>query len=209
MTFEKFAFMNNQQVPKFMICAKRKHSNDPFAALYVKIVFNDETHERSMGIRCPYNNWQKEKQLIVDFPKETHDLKKAVAELTQKIMGAYYLLKQEDVDFTLSEILEVSNGDRKPGALSFCQSFNDIIARMEKAMDRDGYSKSNVQKHKRCLVHFQDFMKAYYNSPDISFAKINSSMLYAVLLLIDTLKCQNIFCLRYCYDVIVRYISHF
>ncbi|CAN5754349.1 hypothetical protein BH11BAC4_BH11BAC4_13950 [soil metagenome] len=39
--------------------------------------------------------------LIKDFPKETFDLKKNVDELTQKVMGAYYLLKQQDVEFTL------------------------------------------------------------------------------------------------------------
>lgn len=122
--------MNNQGTPKFWIYAKRKHSNDVQASLYVKIVFNKDSHERSMGVRCPYESWQKEKMTIAGLPLETFNLKKAVDQLTQKVMGAYYLLNQQDADFTLAEILEVSNGDRKPGPskyLSLSVAFSAVL----------------------------------------------------------------------------------
>lgn len=164
--------MNNQQAPKFWVYAKRKHNSDTIASLYVKIVFEGDTHEKSLGIKCTYDCWKKDEIIIEGFPHETFELKRSLDELKQKLMGAYYLLKQQDADFTLNEMLEVAKGDRKPGALSFCQCFDDVINRMEKLTGNEGYSTTNIQKHKRCLQHFKAFIKLYFNSTDLGFAKI-------------------------------------
>lgn len=80
---------------------------------------------------------------------------------------------QEETDFSLQEILEVYSGNRKPGAMSFFQCFNDLINRMEKSRGDDGASITNIQNHKRALSHFRGFCKLYYKASDIAFQKIN------------------------------------
>src|SRR5688500_8043788 len=61
--------------------------------------------------------------------------------------------------FLPRDIVDVHSGSRKPCALSFCQTFQDMISRMERLRGADGASVTNIQKHRRCLVHFQTFCR--------------------------------------------------
>lgn len=114
---------------------------------------------------------------IINQPVISYQVQQKVEELRQKLMGAYYILKQEDTAFSLPELLEVYQGNRKPGALSFVQCFQDLIARMEKVKGGDGNSVTNIQKHKRALAHFTGFCRLYYKNADLGFQKINRSTL--------------------------------
>jgi site-specific recombinase XerD len=168
----KITFMNNQPAPQFLVFAKRKNSQAIESHLYLKISFAKETHEKSLGIKCLYSDWDHEHIRITSDPVSSAKLSQAVELVKQKLMGAYYLLKQEDACFSLQELLDVFSGNRKPGAMSFCQTFRDIIIKMERHKGVEGSSATNIQKHNRALDHFQSFCKLYYKVADLSFQKI-------------------------------------
>jgi len=92
------------------------------------------------------------------------------------VIGIFHILSQHGGTFSLKDIIEITNGNRKPAGLSFCQCFEDVIARMEKLKGYDGNSEANIQKHKRCFDHFKTFCKLYYKSSDFSYHKITRTV---------------------------------
>ena len=167
--------MHTKTQPQFNLFAKRKNRYETFATIYVKIVYDNDIHEKSMNIICPFVNWDNEKMIIVDYPVETHNLIIAMDELKQKVMGAYYLLLHQNPDFTLRDMVDLAFGNKMPGVLSFTQCFQDIINRMEKSRGNDGNSEANIQKHRCCFDHFQKFIREEYRASDLSFSAINRS----------------------------------
>lgn len=165
--------MNKQTLPQFLVFAKRKDSQNPFADLYLRITFLKERQEKSMGIKCPYEEWNSVQMMVRNDPTQTEKIKEVFEEMKQKVMGAFYLFEQSDTGFSLDEIIQVSKGERKPGALSYLQSFNELITRMEKSKKHHGVSEANVNKHKVCYRHVQSFIKEHYNKKDLPYAKIN------------------------------------
>ena len=180
--------MNKVQSPLFLVFAKRRSSKDEYAHLYLRILFRGDIHEKSLGIKCLYSSWNYQTITIEHDPVNTYKLMQEFELLRQKLMGAYHLLMQEDAEFTLSEILDVYSDNRKPGAMSFFQCFNDLINRMERSRGDDGASETNIQKHKRALAHFQGFCKLHYKASDIAFQKINRN---AVDEFVDYLKAEG------------------
>jgi site-specific recombinase XerD len=177
MTFEKFRRMYTQAqtAPQFFLFAKRRSSHESSTSIYAKIIYQRKAHEKSMNIICRYDSWDSENMLIKDRPVETNQLKISFEELKQKVMGAYYVLKQQNPDFTLHDIIDLASGSRTPGILSFIQCFQDVITRMEKSKGNEGNSPTNIQKHQRCLDHLRAFMKESYRLSDMPFGRINRS----------------------------------
>jgi hypothetical protein len=68
MNFEKLIMMNTHSAPQFLVFPKRRNSKEPFASLYVRIIFEKKNHEKSINIKCPYENWDGEKMTIKDYP---------------------------------------------------------------------------------------------------------------------------------------------
>jgi len=100
LNFEKFTFMNSQSPPQLLVFAKRKNSSAESANLYLKISLGKEQHEKSLGIRCSFQSWNSQSLTIQGDPVNTHKLARDVEQIKQKLMGVYYLLKQEDAEFS-------------------------------------------------------------------------------------------------------------
>ena len=169
--------MNKNSQPQFSVFAKRRNQKEPVCNLYLKISFDGNVHEKSLGIKCLYEDWDSEKQSVKNHPIQSAQLDQNLEEAKQRIMGAYYLMQRQDSPFSLSDIVQIATGDRKPDSLSFLQCFADVITRMEKFKGLEGNSEVNLQKHNRCLDHLKNFLFSYYKCSDISFHKINRSFL--------------------------------
>ncbi len=151
-----------------------------------------------MNVTCPYDKWDSENMLINGHSIETNQLKLSFEELKQKIMGAYYVLLQQNPDFTLHDIIDLASGSRTPGILSFTQCFQDVIKRMEKSKGNEGNSATNIQKHLRCLDHFRSFMKESYRLSDMPFARVNRSTIDDLLEYLKTTgKCSHNTAMKY------------
>jgi hypothetical protein len=105
-------------VPQFFLFAKRRSRHEPVTTIYAKITYQKKVHEKSMNITCPYDSWDNENMFIRGCPVETNQLKLSYEELKQKVMGAYYVLQQQNPDFTLHDIIDLASGSRTPGLLS-------------------------------------------------------------------------------------------
>lgn len=190
--------MNSKNLPQFLAFAKRKKNDNASVIIYVRITYEKQVYEKSTGISCAYQNWESSKTQITGNKSDTHRLKLIIDEITQKFMGTYYLLVQQKVPFNISEIVEVANGERQPGALSFCQCFQDIIGRMEKMQGYEGNSLTNLQKHKRCLAYFIEFCKTLYNKSDLSFSRITRRTLDELVDYFKTvMKCEHNTTMKY------------
>ena len=66
MTFEKFTCMNSQVLPQLLAFAKRKNAKAEEAHLYVKIKYGKESHEKSLGFKCLYKDWNSQ-DLLLDY----------------------------------------------------------------------------------------------------------------------------------------------
>jgi hypothetical protein len=124
--------MDKKTQPSFQVFAKRKNSADPYCNIYVRVTYERDIHEKSLGVKCLYEHWNAEAQTILSDPHKSEEVKTELEELKQKVMGSYYILLKMQKDFTMAEILGISHGTKMPSALSFYQCFSDVIARMEK-----------------------------------------------------------------------------
>src|SRR6478735_6147834 len=104
--------MNKIPQPSFQVFAKRKNSADILCNIYVRINYMNDVHEKSLGVKCSYNQWNSKEQTILNDASASRDLKNKVEEIKQTIMGSYYVLLRMQKDFTMDEILDVTDGTR-------------------------------------------------------------------------------------------------
>lgn len=107
--------MYTAQTPQFLLYPKRKNSLAETATVYVRVIFEKKIHEKSMNVTCRYDQWDRENMIIKNAPLQTYQVRKSFEEFKQKLMGAYFMLQQQSVDFTLQDILDLATGHRKPG----------------------------------------------------------------------------------------------
>lgn len=165
--------MNTTQKPSFAVFAKRRNSQDPVCQLYVKVTYQGKLHEKSLGYKCMHHDWQPSEIAIKDNPKMTEQVKEALEEIKQKVMGAYYVLIKMNNEVELNDIVRLANGEQASEIFSFAQCFKNLIERMEKMKGKEGNSEANLQKHSRCLEHFIQYCKLFHKCTNLSFQKIN------------------------------------
>jgi hypothetical protein len=86
----------------------------------------------------------------------TAQLQEKVITMKNKILGAFYILKQSSPEISLQEIVAVALEETKAQVFSVYSCFEGLIQRIEKNKSSDGSSKANVQKHKVSLRHLRE-----------------------------------------------------
>ena len=73
--------MNKIPQPGFQVFAKRKNSSDLFCNIYVRVNYMNDVHEKSLGIKCYYDQWNSKEQTILNDASTSRDLKNKLEEI--------------------------------------------------------------------------------------------------------------------------------
>jgi len=162
--------------PQFYIYPKRKSTLHPNADMYLQISYDRVMVHKSLGIKVAFENWNSAIRQIEGYPILAMQLQQKIEEFTQKVMGAFYMLTQQQTEFTLPEMLDLAFGSDKGRTYTLFALFNQELIKMEKLL-KEGQSKSNLQKHKSVLNHLKIYVKEKYRMNDIPFSRINRSFI--------------------------------
>jgi site-specific recombinase XerD len=166
----------NYSLPHFMIYPKRKSAKDMSADIYMRIGFQIYKHEKSLGVKINFRDWDATLHEAKEQPVHNFHIRQKAEEYKQKVMGAYYMLTQHGGEFTLQEIMDTAFQNDGGKLYSLFGVFESMILRMEKGL-KPGASSSNIGKHWTCLKHLKDFIRINYKLSDISFSRINRSLI--------------------------------
>lgn len=101
-----FQSMNPQSQPQFMIYPKRRSSQSQEANMYMRVFYDVNFIEKSLGIKINFDQWDNTIHEISGQPMHNFQLKQKAEEFKQKIMGAYHMLSRHGATFTLREIID-------------------------------------------------------------------------------------------------------
>ena len=180
---------NHSVKPQFFLYPKRKSVTCSEATLYMRISYQFTKVDKSLGIKILYKLWDNQNHRISNSSHHQKQLEETCSELKEKIMGAFYLLSQNKAETTLREVMDLALAENEKKSYSLFGVFNEFLVKMEK-QSLLSRQKSNLRKHNTCLKHLKAFVKAYLNSNDISFNRINRSFVDEFELYLKT-DCGN------------------
>jgi len=145
--------MNNNPTgtkPKFSIYAKRKSGECDEAVLYMRIIYQFVTIDKSLCVKIPFNNWDSKLHQIASSPYHQKKMQEVFDEFKEKIMGAFYLLSQNTAEPTLREIMDMAFADSQKRSYSLLGVFSGLLLKMEKH-NTQPRQRSNLRKHYSCM----------------------------------------------------------
>ena len=124
--------MNNLEKPKFAIYPKKDRSNPLRATLYFRAIFQFVTYDKSLSIKIELNDWDAKKRALISNGALNKQLLESYSECKEKIMGAYYVLSQNQAEPTLREIVDLGFADKNKKTFSVLSVFCSVYSRYEK-----------------------------------------------------------------------------
>lgn len=170
------SFQSTQIQPQFMIYPKRRSSQSSEANMYMRVFYDVNFIEKSLGIKISFDHWNNSIREISGQPMHNCLLKEKTEEFKQKIMGAFYMLSRHDATFTLREIMDNAFNENGVQRFSLIAVFEQTILMLEKQL-KPGQSIANIGKHRTCLKHLKNFLKIHLKLNDISFNRINRNFI--------------------------------
>lgn len=162
--------------PKFMLYPKCKRGQKTLATLYLRTHYQFSTFDKSLGIKVNKNDW-KFKQQEIDQNLHLHpSIKVAFTECKEKIMGAFYVLSQNQSEPTLREVIDLAFGNENKKTYSVLSVFENYIAEMKKRNILKS-QQSNIIKYNSCCNHLRNFLKTEMKINDVSFNRINEQLI--------------------------------
>lgn len=180
---------NNSNKPTFFVYPKRKSSGLTEATLYMRVAFQFNEIEKSLGIKIPFDKWDSEKRVVKEFNYHQRELEDRVAEFKEKIMGAFYVLSKNTAEPTLREIMDMAFDEEGKSNYSLFGVFSDLLIKMEK-QNTLKRQRSNLLKYQTCMRHLKNFVKQKYKVNDLSFNRINRNFIDEFELFLQS-ECKN------------------
>jgi len=169
----KLSAMNTHIVkPQFYLFAKRKSRLQNQVWLYMRIMYQSGRVDKSLGIKINYDNWDHQNNRTINNSFLQKQVEEVFSEHKEKIMGNFYQLTQNSIEFTLKELVTTALGSKKQKSISVLNIFNDEILRMEMQL-KESRQKSNILKHATCRKYLASFIKSRLQVNDINFNRIN------------------------------------
>lgn len=168
--------MNNLEKPKFAIYPKKDRSNPLLATLYFRAIFQFVTYDKSLSIKIELNDWDAKKRALISNGSLNKQLLESYSECKEKIMGAYYVLSQNQAEPTLREIVDLGFADKNKKSFSVLSVFAQFIVDMKKRNTLDSH-KSNLIKYNTCYGHLKKFISQELKVSDVSFNRINENFI--------------------------------
>jgi hypothetical protein len=168
--------MNNLEKPKFAIYPKKDRSNPLLATLYFRAIFQFVTYDKSLSIKIELNDWDAKKRALISNSALNKQLLESYNECKEKIMGAYYVLSQNQAEPTLREIVDLGFADKNKKSFSVLSVFAQFIVDMRKHNTLDSH-KSNLIKYNTCFGHLKKFISHELKISDVSFNRINENFI--------------------------------
>lgn len=162
--------------PKFMLYPKCKKGQKTLATLYLRTHYQFSTFDKSLGIKVDKTLWHFKQQEIENHVNLNPNIKSTVAECKEKIMGAFYVLSQNQSEPTLREIIDLAFGNEHKKTYSVLSVFESYVSDMKKRNTLES-QKSNIIKHNSCLNHLRNFLKTEMKINDVSFNRVNEQLI--------------------------------
>lgn len=162
--------------PKFMLYPKCKRGQKTLATLYLRTHYQFSTFDKSLGIKVNKSDWKFKKQ---EFDQNLHlhpGIKVAFTECKEKIMGAFYVLSQNQSEPTLREVIDLAFGNENKKTYSVLTVFESYISEMKKRNILKS-QQSNIIKYNSCCNHLRNFLKTEMKINDVSFNRINEQLI--------------------------------
>jgi site-specific recombinase XerD len=175
--------------PKFMLYPKCKKGQKTLATLYLRTHYQFSTFDKSLGIKVNKNEWQF-KQHEIDHHLQLHpSIKTVLSECKEKIMGAFYVLSQNQSEPTLREVIDLAFSNENKKTYSVLSVFESHIADMKKRNTLKS-QQSNIIKYNSCCNHLRSFLRTEMKINDVSFNRINEQLIDNFEFYLKT-KCGN------------------
>lgn len=163
-------------LPAFRVYPKRKSTASGEASLYLRVMYRNESLEKSLGIKIPFALWDSKSHRIQDNPFHQKLFEEVFDSTKSKIMGAYYMLNQREIEPTLREIMNFAFASTQRQSCTLFSVFENLLLKMEQQLQSPS-QRSNILKHHTCLKHLKAFVKAHLKVNDVSFNRINAAFL--------------------------------
>jgi hypothetical protein len=167
---------NAQEKPKFSIYPRKDRNHSGTATLYFRAQYQFVTHDKSLCIKIELSDWDHKTHTLKNGNPLNKTIKEAFDQCKEKIMGAYYILSQNEAAPTLREIIDLSFADRNKKSYSVLSVFAQFIIDMKKRNTLDSH-KSNLIKYNTCYGHLKKFISQELKVSDISFNRINENFI--------------------------------
>ncbi len=130
--------------PHFQVYAKRRTCRHLMAQIYLRIAYQTDRVERSLEISVPFNAWQPHRSTVKKDATLSAHLHKSIEMMKNKILGAFYILRQSSPEISLHEVVATALEESTPQMYSVYGCFEGLIQRMEKNRG-EGSSPANIQ----------------------------------------------------------------
>ena len=168
--------MNTPEKPKFAIYPKKDRSNPLQATLYFRAFYQFVTYDKSLSIKIELKDWDTKSHTLINNSIVNKQLEEAFNECKEKIMGAYYVLSQNQAEPTLREIVDLGFADKNKKSYSLLSVFAQFNSDMKKRSTQECH-RSNLIKYNTCFGHLKKFISQELKVSDISFNRINENFI--------------------------------
>ncbi len=175
--------------PKFMLYPKCKKGQKTLATLYLRTHYQFSTFDKSLGIKVNKNEWQIKQDQIDQHLHHYPNIKTVLTECKEKIMGAFYVLSQNQSEPTLREVIDLAFGHENKKTYSVLSVFEGYVSDMKKRNTLKS-QQSNIIKYNSCLNHLRSFLRTEMKINDVSFNRINEQLIDNFEFYLKT-KCGN------------------
>ncbi len=162
--------------PQFFMYPKRKSRTSSEAVLYMRVSYQFVTVNKSLGLKVDPDGWNKKEHQLENSPYIQKRATELFNENKEKIMGAFYLLSQNNAEPTLREIMDLAFCSKDKKGYSVISVFSSFLGKMEKQQSQ-ARQRSNILKHATCLKHLKSFLKTQMNISDTSFNRVNRAFI--------------------------------
>ena len=162
--------------PKFMLYPKCKKGQKTLATLYLRTHYQFSTFDKSLGIKVNKNEWHFKQHEIDHHLQLNPSIKTVFSECKEKIMGAFYVLSQNQSEPTLREVIDLAFGNENKKTYSVLSVFESYISEMRKRNLLKS-QQSNIIKYNSCFNHLRGFLRTEMKINDVSFNRINEQLI--------------------------------
>jgi hypothetical protein len=159
-----------------MLYPKSKKGQKTLATLYLRTHYQFSTFDKSLGIKVDKKDWNYKQKEIENHLHNHPNIKSSVAECKEKIMGAFYVLSQNQSEPTLREVIDLAFGHENKKTYSVLSVFESHIADMKKRNTLKS-QQSNIIKYNSCCNHLRSFLRTEMKINDVSFNRINEQLI--------------------------------
>lgn len=168
--------MNTYKLRILFVIALNRIKKNNQAPIFCRITYNKKRKQFSTGISINPNDWDSEKQIVLESDKNYTEFNTRLSLIRQKINQAFLLLQVNSKVFDVEDIYLQYAGKNVKANKTLLEVFELHNNRMNKLIGVE-YTKSTYNKFIEAKNHVSNFIRFQYKKGDILLESINQNFL--------------------------------